>query len=458
MDKQFFKKISAIVGEAHCTCRTEDLHCYSFDASRKAHLPEAVVFPETATQVSKIVQLCSKFRVPVTVRGAGTGVTGGAVPVAGGLVMAMRRMNNIIEIDPDNQIAIVEPGVITGDLQKEARKYSLYYPPGPASLKFCSIGGNAAECAGGPSAVKYGVTKDYIIGLELVLASGEVITTGVRTEKGVAGYDLTRLFIGSEGTLGVITKIITRLIPLPEYTQTFLLQSVSLHDITSLVSTILTKNIIPCTLEYMDKTAIQVVSPLLPDLFAPDIQAILLVELDGTQSSVEHESEKLMNLVQESGNIDIRKAHDQKEQIELWRARRSISPATFSLQPNKISEDVVVPRSRIPELVNFTEQLGKDLELTILTFGHAGDGNIHVNIMYDAKEPNQAKNSTLACERLFNHVIKLQGSLSGEHGIGITKAAFLPLEIDKTTTDWMKKVKKLFDPHNILNPGKIFPD
>lgn len=458
MNQKIFKELSTIVGKKHCTCHIEDLHCYSFDGSKKVYMPEAVVFPGTTSQVSQILKLCSHHRLPVTVRGAGTGMTGGALPVAGGLVMTMTRMNRIIEIDPPNQIAIVEPGVITGDLQRQAKKHSLCYPPDPASLKFCTIGGNAAECAGGPSAVKYGVTKDYIIGLELVLASGDIITTGVRTQKGVTGYDLTRLFIGSEGTLAVITKIIIRLIPLPEHKQTFLLQSSSLHDITTLVSSILARNITPCTLEYIDKTALGVVSHLLPGLFSPAVQAILLVELDGTQTSVDHESEKLVNLVQGVDTIDIRRAGDDREAQELWQARRSISPATFKLNPNKVSEDVVVPRSKIPELVSFTEQLGKDLDLTILTFGHAGDGNIHVNIMYDSGDPIQTENSALAREQLFRFVIDLNGTLSGEHGIGITKSSFLPLEIDRTTMDWMKKVKSLFDPDNILNPGKIFPD
>jgi len=458
MDHILFKKLSVIVGKEHCTNRTEDLHCYSFDGSKNVFMPEAVVFPGNSSQVSQILALCSDHHLPVTVRGAGTGMTGGALPVTGGLVMAMSRMNRIIEIDPANQIGIVEPGVITADLQQQAKKYSLAYPPDPASLKFCTLGGNVAECAGGPSAVKYGVTKDYIIGLELVLASGDIITTGVRTEKGVTGYDLTRLFIGSEGTLAVITKIIVRLIPLPEYKQTFLLQSSSLHDITTLVSGILISNITPCTIEYMDRTAIQAVSHLLPGLFPSTIQAVLLVELDGSQTTVDRDSKKLIHLVEKVDTIEIHQAGDAQEAEELWQARRSISPAVFKLNPNKISEDVVVPRSKISDLVDFTEQLGKDLDLTILTFGHAGDGNIHVNIMYDASDPIQTKNSTLARERLFRFVIDSHGSLSGEHGIGITKSSFLPLEIDQTTMDWMKKVKSLFDPDHILNPGKIFPE
>ncbi len=457
MDQNKLRKIAAIVGEKYCTSRTEDLHCYSFDGSKKVYMPEAVVFPGTTTDVSQIMEICSCSQIPVTVRGAGTGVTGGALPIAGGIVMAMSRMNSIIEIDPRNHIAVVEPGVINGDLQKEVKKHSLYYPPDPASLKFCTMGGNAAECAGGPSAVKYGVTKDYIIGLELVLPSGEVMTTGMRTEKGVTGYDLTRLFIGSEGTLAVITKIITRLIPLPETKQTFLLQSSSLNSITKLVNTILNSNILPCTLEYMDATALQIVSHLLPESIPSNIQAILLVELDGTVSSVTQGSEKLVNLVKNKNDIDIHKAENEKEVDELWKARRAISPASFKLHPNKISEDVVVPRSKIPDLVNFTERLGNELNLTILTFGHAGDGNIHVNIMYDAGDDEQSRNSQLAREHLFKTVIGLKGALSGEHGIGITKSPFLELELDKTTTKWMKNIKKLFDPHNILNPGKIFP-
>ncbi len=457
MDKDIIKKIAEIVGRENCTTSLEDLHCYSYDGTGKSFLPSVVALPDSTAQVAALMRLAGTHAFPVVARGAGSGMTGGSLPVQGGLVLALSRLNHILEIDRDNQIAIVEPGVITGEFQQEVKKLGLFYPPDPASLKFCTMGGNAAECAGGPSAVKYGVTKDFIIGLEVVLASGEILTTGTRTEKGVVGYDLTRLFIGSEGTLGIITKIITRLIPLPEHKETFLISSSSLPQATGLVAEILNHNICPCTLEYMDRTALGLVAKLLPEPPAADTQAMLLLEIDGSRSAVREQTERLHLLLNRTPNCTIRQAATESEREELWLARRSISPATFQLSPHKISEDVVVPRTRIPELVHFTEELALELGLTILTFGHAGDGNIHVNIMLDRDQEEQRRKGEIARERLFRQVIHLSGTLSGEHGIGITKSSFLPLELDDTTLKVMKQLKKLFDPQNILNPGKIFP-
>jgi glycolate oxidase len=439
------------------TTRPEDLHCYSYDGTAKPHLPDAVVFCDNSAQVSEVMQLADNYAIPVVPRGAGTGMTGGIVPLRGGIVLPMTRMNRIIEIDTQNQIAIVEPGVITGDLQREVRKHGLFYPPDPASLKYCSIGGNAAECAGGPSAVKYGVTKDYIIGLEVVLASGEVITTGARTEKSVSGYDLTRVFIGSEGTLGIITKLILRLLPLPPCKETFLLSSTSLTRTTEMVAEILNAHIKPCTLEYMDKTAISVVSGFMADPPPETTKALLIVEVDGEKPVVREQVRRLMELLDKQPEFTVRQATNETEIAEMWQARRAISPSVLKLRPNKISEDVAVPRSRIPELVAFTERLAEELGLLILTFGHAGDGNIHVNIMLDKSDPAEAERGETAKARLFDQAIALGGTLSGEHGIGFSKAGFMPVEFDEATLALMKRVKQLFDPKDILNPGKIFP-
>jgi glycolate oxidase len=366
-------------------------------------------------------------------------------------------MNHILEIDAENMIAVVEPGVITGELQSKLKTKGLMYPPDPASLKFCSLGGNAAECAGGPSAVKYGVTRDYIIGLEVVLANGKIMKTGVRTEKGVVGYDLTHLFIGSEGTLAIFTKLILRLLPLPEDKATFLLSFAALTDATSLVAEIMTAGLVPCTLEYMDKTTVQVVGKKLPNPPDNSVAALLLVEFDGTRQQVREMSDKFSAFVSRKKTCLLRQATTDQETEELWLARRSISPATLTLRPHKISEDVVVPRSKIPNLVAFTENLGKKLDLVILTFGHAGDGNIHVNIMVDKADKDEHGRGVQAKKQLFEHVLKLGGTLSGEHGIGTTKAEFLPMELSPTTLGVMQDLKKLFDPNNILNPGKIFP-
>ena len=449
--------ISEIVGSENLTSRIEDLHCYSYDGTARPHLPGLVVFPHTTEQISEIMKLASTHRIPVVPRGAGTGMTGGIVPVEGGIVMAMTKLDAIVEIDTDNQIGIVEPGVITAEFQAAVRKQGLFYPVDPASMKYCSIGGNAAECAGGPSAVKYGVTKDYIIGLEVVLANGDIITTGARTEKSVTGYDLTRLFVGSEGTLGIITKLIVRLLPIPPSKETFLLISTSLRRTTEMVSEILNHNIKPCTLEYMDKTAIDTVSSFMENPPPEAAQALLIVEIDGEKANVEEQAAKFISLVSDQDEFTLRKASTQEEVEQIWQARRAISPSILKLRPNKIGEDVAVPRSRIPELVEFTEQLSKELGIIILTFGHAGDGNIHVNIMYDRSNSAEAERVEEAKERLFRQAISLGGTLSGEHGIGLSKKPFMRYELNETTLELMKRIKTLFDPNHILNPGKIFP-
>ncbi len=449
--------ISDIVGSENLTNRIEDLHCYSYDGTVRPHLPGLVVFPQSAAQISEIMKRASTHRIPVVPRGAGTGMTGGIVPVAGGIVLAMTKLDAIVEIDADNQIGIVEPGVITGEFQTAVRKKGLFYPVDPASLKYCSMGGNAAECAGGPSAVKYGVTKDYIIGLEVVLANGDIITTGARTEKSVTGYDLTRLFVGSEGTLGIITKLIVRLLPVPPCKQTFLLTSTSLRRTTEMVSEILNHNIKPCTLEYMDRTAIDAVSSFMENPPPKTVQALLIVEIDGEKTNVEQQAAKFISLVSERNEFTLREATTQDEVEQIWQARRAISPSVLKLRPNKIGEDVAVPRSRIPELVEFTEALSKELGLMILTFGHAGDGNIHVNIMLDRSNAAEVKKAEEAKERLFRQAISLGGTLSGEHGIGLSKKAFMRFELNDETLELMKKIKNVFDPNHILNPGKIFP-
>lgn len=457
MNRLIIDKLATIVGKENLHTTAEELSCYSYDGTGLTFLPEAVALPCSTEEISAILLLANQVGFPVVPRGAGSGMTGGSLPVAGGLVLVTSRMNRILEIDPDNMIAVVEPGVVTGDLQAALERHNLMYPPDPASLKFCSIGGNAAECAGGPSAVKYGVTKDYVIGLEVVLPTGEILRTGVRTEKGVVGYDLTRLFIGSEGTLGIFTKLIVRVLPLPEKKETFLLTFTSLGDATRSVTSILSSGITPCTLEYMDRTAINLVRDRISLDLEPGIEALILLELDGSETEVAQQKEKLVRYLDDQ-NISYLYARDKQQHDAIWQARRSISPASFSLKPHKIGEDIVVPRSRIPDLVNFAEKLGHDHKLTVLTFGHAGDGNIHVNIMIDRNDHSEAAHGEAARKKLFAYVVELGGTLSGEHGIGITKAEFLPLELDGVALATMKKIKQLFDPNNILNPGKIFAE
>jgi len=455
--KHLLSQLRAIVGPDHLSTGAAERACASYDGTAQEFLPAIVVWPATVGEVSRVMAVAQRAGMPVVARGAGSGMTGGALPVAGGLVLAMSRFNRILEIDCANQTAVVEPGVVTGVLQAEVRRLGLFYPPDPASLKFCTLGGNVAEGAGGPSAVKYGVTRDYVKGLEVVLADGQVIHTGVRTDKGVVGYDLTRLFVGSEGTLGIITKIILRLIPLPQAKQTLLVAMDSLPQAAAMVAKVLSY-FTPCTLEFMDRTAIGIVADRWPLALPVGTEAVLLIELDGTGLAVASEGDELQAFLRREPGVSlVRQAADAAEAEGLWAARRAVSPAAFTLRPHKMGEDVVVPRNQIPELVAFVEGLARELELVIFCFGHAGDGNIHVNTMLDRADPRQQAHADIAKQRLFEKVIELGGTLSGEHGVGMTKSRYLSLEIDSATMAAMRAIKKALDPSGILNPGKIFP-
>ncbi len=456
MDRALTDQFAAIVSPENCLASEEDRLCYGHDASRLAGPPDLVLLPASTEEVSRIMALAHQHSVPVTPRGTGTGMTGGAVPACGGIVLAMGRCNRILEIDTANHLAVVEPGVLNGDLKAAARKHGLFYPPDPASAGFCTIGGNVAENAGGPSAVKYGVTRDYVRALTVVLADGRILHTGERTAKGVVGYDLTRLFTGSEGTLGIITRIVLRLLPLPERKATVLALFAGVAAATALVPD-LVRGFSPCTLEYMDRTAIGLVRDALPAGAPADAGGLLLIELDGDEEAVTRAQERLVAFLRATPALAVLPAADQEEAAALWQARRALSPAAFDLRPDKLSEDVVVPRDRIPELVTFAETLAAELDLPIFTFGHAGDGNIHVNIMHDARDPAEAGRAAAAKERIFVRTLELGGTLSGEHGIGLTKAPFLDMELDATATGVMRAVKQALDPKGILNPGKIFP-
>lgn len=458
MDKKAIKALQKALGSQQVLTAREDLLCYSYDGSGGEYLPEAVVFPGSTAEVAEVMELASAFVFPVVPRGAGSGMTGGALAVSGGVVMVLSRLNRILEIDEENQVAVVEPGVVTGDLQEEVRARGLFYPPDPASLKFCTMGGNVAECAGGPSALKYGVTREYVLALEVVLPDGRIMETGVRTAKGVVGYDFTRLFTGSEGTLGIITKITVRLIARPQRRRTFLTLFSSMDRATYLIAGLL-KEMTPATLEFLDYTALSIVKDKLPFPLTGETRSLLLLEVDGDRAVVEHQAERLRRFLAEGeGLLRVEEAADEEEAEALWLARRSLSPASFTLRPDKMSEDVVVPRSRIGDLVRTTENLSRKYGIIIFTFGHAGDGNIHVNIMLDKKDEEEYRNAFKAKKELFGEVLRLGGTLSGEHGVGLTKMAFLDREVSGVGIEMMKKVKSVFDPLNILNPGKIFYD
>jgi glycolate oxidase len=348
--------------------------------------------------------------------------------------------------------------VVTGHLKKEAHKLGLFYPPDPASLEFCTIGGNVATCAGGASALKYGVTRDYVLGLEAVLATGEVARTGVRTAKGVVGYDLTRLIVGSEGTLAVATKIVLKLIPRPPTEQTLVAAFDSMEAAADAVSAMLQRGIVPASLEFMDRLSMSCVKEKLGTWAKGDTGALLIVKVDGDDASVKNQAQAARQTLIDAGVRGVRAAQSEEEAEAIWAARRAISPAAFRLAPHKVSEDITVPRSRLPEAVAGIRSIAKEHDLPVLCFGHAGDGNIHVNLMIDRSDPDQVARAEVAVKEIFGLTMRLEGTLSGEHGVGITKAPYLGMELDKLGIDLMRRIKQAFDPNNILNPGKLFLD
>lgn len=454
----FVKELRNIVGSEHVTLEKQDLVCYSYDATRMEYLPDAVVFPANAEEISHILRLANRERVPVFPRGAGSGFSGGSLPKGGGVALVTTRMNRIIRIDTDNLLAVVEPGVVTGDLQKAVEKLGLFYPPDPASLGFSTIGGNVAECAGGPRAVKYGVTRDYVLGLEVVLPTGEIITTGGETYKGVVGYDMTRLMCGSEGTLGVITRVILRLLPLPETRATMLAVFDSINGAADAVAAVIRGRIIPTTLEFLDYSALACVEGEFSLGIPPEARAVLLIELDGEKELVEKQASRIGELMRPLGLLDFRAAADAAEAEELWKARRLVSPALRKVNPDKINEDIVVPRSRLPDVIRRIDAIREKYDIPIINFGHAGDGNIHVNIMIDRSRPGESEKGEKAVRDIFRATLDLGGTMSGEHGVGLSKSPYLSMELTGAQIGAMKAVKKALDPSNILNPGKIFPE
>jgi glycolate oxidase len=434
----------------------EDLLCYSFDASGLETSPSAVVWPGNTGDVIKIMKYAYDNSIPVVPRGAGTGMTAGAVPSKGAIIISFEKMNRILEMDSENLNVLCEPGLINGKLQRELEWMGLFYPPDPASMNFCTIGGNVAENAGGPRALKYGVTKDYVMEIEAVLPNGDIITTGVRTSKGVVGYDLTRLLVGSEGTLSVFTKIRLKVLPQPQEVVTLLAIFNSLEPSGEAVSKIISAKIIPRTLEFMDREAIRAVESFKPVGLPQDAEAILLIELDGHPSAITKEAEKIADICRNLG-ADIEMAEDEEARDNLWLSRRAISPALYRIKPTKINEDIVVPRSKIPEMLRRLRKLSEESGITIVNFGHAGDGNIHVNIMVDRADKEEYEKGVSLVEQIFKDTLSLGGTISGEHGVGLTKAGYIGMEISRKEIEIMKSIKKVFDSKNILNPGKIFP-
>jgi glycolate oxidase len=435
----------------------EDLLCYGFDASGLEASPSAIVWPENTEDIVKVMKYAFDSGTPVVPRGAGTGMTGGVVPLTGAMILSFEKMNRILEVDSENLCVICEPGLINGRLQRDLERRDLFYPPDPASMNFCTIGGNVAENAGGPRAIKYGVTRDYVMEIEAVLPDGKILTTGVKTSKGVTGYDLTRLLVGSEGTLSVFSKIRLKILPMPEEVITLLVLFNDLGSSGQAVSKIITSKIIPRTLEFMDREAISAVEKFKPVGLPQEVEAILLIELDGYPSTITKDAEKVAEICEHLG-AEVNMAEGEEAREKLWEARRAVSPALYHISPTKINEDIVVPRNRIPDMLKRLRKLSEEKGVKIVNFGHAGDGNIHVNIMVDRRNKEEYKKGLKLVEQVFKETLELGGTISGEHGIGLTKAPYLGMEISETELSIMKSIKKVFDPKNILNPGKIFPE
>jgi glycolate oxidase len=455
MRREVLRKLRSIVGESHVLTSRDDLICYAYDAQLIEGLPEAVVEPRTPDEVSRVLRLANDEGFPVIPRGAGTGLSGGSVPVKGGVVLTTHRMNRILEIDMGDLTATVEPGVVTRKLCAEAESLGLFYPPDPGSYRVSTLGGNVATNAGGPHALKYGVTGDYVLGLEVVLPTGRPITAGASTVKSVAGYNLSSIFIGSEGTLGVVTKIKLKLLPKPEARYTLLAAFGDIESSARVVSKVIASGIIPAALEFMDRVTVNAVEDYIKAGMPRDAEAVLLIETDGHPAAAREEAEKIVGICEESG-ASVRFAEKEEERERLWKARRAALPALSRIRSTTLLEDATVPRSKVPEMVAEIKRIAEKYGVIIGIFGHAGDGNLHPTILLDLRDRGEKESMEKAMEEIFSSALSLGGTLSGEHGIGVAKARYLEREVGEAGLEVMKAIKKAFDPNNILNPGKIF--
>jgi glycolate oxidase len=427
------------------------------DALERGALADVVALPATTAEVQAIVRACASTRTPIVPRGGGTGFTGGAVPLRGGVVLSLERMNRILEIDEASLVAVVQPNVITGDLQDAVERIGLFYPPDPSSLRRSAIGGNVAECAGGPRAFKYGVTRHYVLGTEAVLPTGEIVRTGGRVVKNVVGYDLTQLLVGSEGTLAILTEITLRLVPKPPAAATLRATFSTIRQAVDAAGRLIRAHVVPASIELIDRDSLEAVAAYVGTRLAPaETGALLLVEVDGLAEQVAAEADRVEVACRAAGAAELLRATSDEERQNLWRVRREISPSLLGIAPRKINHDIVVPKGRIPELFDLVATLKARFSMPIPAFGHVGDGNIHVNFMIDGEDAGAVRRAQEAEAELFRGVVAIGGVISGEHGIGFTKAKYLELGLSADTIALMKRVKDAFDPQGILNPGKIF--
>lgn len=459
---RLLNELRAAIGAEAVATDPASLTAYAYDGTWAEQQPAVVLHPVTTEQVSSILRIADRERSPIVPRGAATGLAGGAVPIEGSWCLNLARMNRLLSVSVADSIVVTQPGVITGALQKEVEKQNLFYPPDPASLHMCTIGGNVSTNAGGPRCLKYGVTADYVLGLEVVLPGGQVMRVGGRTIKNVASYNLTQLMIGSEGTLGVITEITLRLIPKPIAQATALASFSTLASACDAVGKILTSGITPLVTEIMDHDVIRAVDQFQrdkrSDMRLPiDAEALLLVAVDGDRDQIEREIDQVTSILKSSGSSDVRRANSPDEAEAMWEARRSVSPAIIRLGNARFGEDIVVPRGKIPQMVDLVKQIGKQHDLSIVVYGHIGDGNLHPTIICDRRDAEMMKHVESAAHAIFDAAIELGGTISGEHGIGLLKTGYVPKSVDPTALSLMTSIKKLFDPNNIMNPGKKLP-
>lgn len=455
MDGRLRQALIDIVGEQNFTDSLIDLVSYSYDASEHSHRPVCGVWVETADQVSEVLKLANRENIPVIPRGAGTGLSGMAVPVKGGVVLDLNHMNKILKVSIEDRLAVVQPGVVYADLERALAPYGFFFPPDPASGKVSTLGGNVATNAGGVKGAKYGTTRDYVLGLQVVLPDGRVMRTGSKTMKSVSGYDLTRLFVGSEGTLGVVTEITLKINPKPPAASTALATFDNLEDAGRTVSQIMYSGIVPSVLEILGRHTLEAINKN-TDLHLPEVDAMILAETDGyTPEETDFQIKKIMEVFKRNNPKEVKQAKSEAEAAELWKARKSAYAVLARIKTHFVLEDVTVPMGRIAELLKGIEAIAARHQIQIATFGHAGDGNLHPQILYDGYDPDQVERMEKASAELFKLAIELGGTLTGEHGIGLSKAAYMALEHDPVAMDVMRSLKKMFDPNNILNPGKM---
>ncbi|MDM5263063.1 FAD-binding protein [Sulfurovum sp. XTW-4] len=457
LDKKHIKYFETLVGEENVYSDKAHLIAYSYDATRTRYEPEAVIFPRDEADVSAILKYCNEHQIVITPRGAGSGFTGGALPSQGGITLGMEKhMNKILEIDMENMVAVVQPGVINMDLQKAVEEVGLFYPPDPASEQYSTLGGNVSENAGGMRAAKYGLTKDYVMALRAVRPNGDIIRAGKRTIKDVAGYNIAGILIASEGTLAVITEITLKLIPKPKFTKAYMGIFPSVDDAMNAVFKSLAAGANPVAMEFMDDLVVQALKEKLGINLPEDAGALLIGDVDGNViEEVEFQLETLEKSFKENGAQEFIIAHDAQKRDELWYARRNASPSITIFGSKKLNEDISVPRSMLPEALERIYAVGNKYGFKVPCFGHAGDGNIHVNVMVDGSDEQQLHDGHKAIEEIFELVVEMGGTLSGEHGIGTSKAPFMNIAFNEVELDLFKSIKQAFDPNNILNPGKM---